>query len=264
MPPGVGTGSSAAASALLLCQPQCHFVRVALFLSAKAASCQVPVEPAPRFVPLRAMRFLRQCRESRGVLSSYPSLCDFLRELVVRHVLVVEDLFDGALRDVGRDAFRSQFGREARLAARTVAQAVPHEGRSNGFVVEKPALFQPIETRVDAGSMEALLTKSPAELVMRACPVREQVEGGVAHADVRVGVEQMVSLVGGQSVPDTEPAPLEGFEHYFERFALVEMDEDFEAALPEGLDARDERVSRHVLLNLVARTNFLRAGRGRG
>ncbi len=66
----------------------------------------------------------------------------------------------------------------------------------------------------------------------------------MAHADIRVGVEQVVSLVGGQSVPDTKPALLEGFEHYFERFALVEMDEDFEAALPEGLDARDERVSR--------------------
>ncbi len=201
------------------------------------------MESPPRFVPLRAVRFLRQRREGCGVLSSHPSLCDFPRELVVRHVLVIEDLFDGAVGHVGRDAFRTQFGREACLAARAVAQAVAHEGRCNRFVVEKSALFQQIEARVDAGRVEALLTESPPELGVRACPVRKQVEGSVAHADVRVGVEQMVTRVGGQGVPDTEPALLEGFEHQLERFARVEMDEDFEAALPEGLDARDEWVS---------------------
>ena len=124
-----------------------------------------------------------------------------------------------------------------------MTQAVAHEGRRNRFVVEKSPLFQQMETRVDAGRVEALLTESPPEFVLRACPVGKQVEGGVTHADIRVGVEQMVTLVGGQGVPDTEPALFEGFEHHLERFALAEMDEDFEAALPERLDARDERIS---------------------
>lgn len=124
-----------------------------------------------------------------------------------------------------------------------MAQAVAYKGRRNRFVVEKPALLQQIETGVDARRVEALLAEFPPELLMGAGPVREQIEGGVAHADVRVGVEQMVTLVGGQGVPDTEPALFERFEHQLERFALVEVDEDFEAALPLGLDARDERVS---------------------
>ena len=69
-----------------------------------------------------------------------------------------------------------------------MAQAVAYKGRRNRFVVEKPALLQQIETGVDARRVEALLAESPPELLMGAGPVREQIEGGVAHADVRVGV----------------------------------------------------------------------------
>ena len=96
--------------ALFLRQPQSHFVGVALFLATETASCQVPIEAPPRFVPLGAVRVLRQCREGCGVLSRHPSLCDFLGELVVCDLFVFEDLFDGALGHVGCDAFRAQFG----------------------------------------------------------------------------------------------------------------------------------------------------------
>lgn len=114
---------------------------VALFLATETASCQVSMESAPRFVSLGAVRVLRQCREGRCVLSRYPSRGDFLREPLVRRLLVFEDLFDGALGHLGRDAFCAQFGREACFAAWAVAQAVTHKGRRNRFVVEKSALL---------------------------------------------------------------------------------------------------------------------------
>ena len=159
-------------------------------------------------------------------------------------VLSAQNTLDTAVRASDSDAFE-YFPKPFDLDELTqaVAQAVAYKGRRNRFVVEKPALLQQIETGVDARRVEALLAEFPPELLMGAGPVREQIEGGVAHADVRVGVEQMVTLVGGQGVPDTEPALFERFEHQLERFALVEVDEDFEAALPLGLDARDERVS---------------------
>jgi hypothetical protein len=98
-----------------------------------------------------------------GVLPSYPSLCDLLGELVVRHLLVIEDLLDRPLGHLRRETLFPEFGGKAGLAARTVAQAVAHKGRCDRFVVDEPTLLQPIETWVDTSGAEALLAESPPE-----------------------------------------------------------------------------------------------------
>jgi hypothetical protein len=54
----------------------------------------------------------------------------------------------------------------------------------------------------------------------------------------------MVSRVGGQNISDAKSTSFERLEHHLERIAFVEMDEDFQTARPEWLDASDERVSR--------------------
>jgi len=202
-------------------------VRVTLFFAAKAASRHVPVEAPPRFVSLRAVCFLSECREGSGILSSYPSLCDLSSELVVRHVLVIEDLLDRPLGQLRRDTFLPEFGGEAGFATRSVEQAVTHEGRRNRFVVDEPTFLQSIETRVDTRRTEALLAESPPEFLACAYSVRNQVERGVTYADVLVGVEQVVARIGGQGVADAKSTSFERLEHHLERIAFVEMNEDF-------------------------------------
>jgi len=59
-------------------------------------------------------------------------------------------------------------------------------------------------------------------------------------------MEKTISFVGGEEVSDSEPMPLQRLQHHLQRLALVQMDQDLQAAGAKWFDPGDERRRGHT------------------
>jgi hypothetical protein len=203
------------------------------------------VESTADLLAFRTSPVRHQSVQHAVALTARPLPPHFPRQRRIVYVGVLEDPLDGAGGEISVDPLRPELGAQSGRTLRAMPQPVAHERFGDGSVVEEAFLIQAVEARVDASGAEALLPEPAVQLDAGPGAIGEEIECGVADADVGVVVEEVMPFFRRESVSDAETVPFQRLQHDLERLSPVEVQENLQASGPQGLNPCDERVGRH-------------------